>query len=493
MNIKQLSNKKLALLGLGVENLALAKFLLSLPRRSGAKAGQGDFDITVCDYRSKKELSFSPAGFRTFGGSRYDELEGKVKWQLGKNFKKDLHKFDILLRSPGWPLWCPSIKQSQVQNQAIVVTSPIRLFFDWCPGKIIGVTGTKGKGTTASIIYEMLKPRGNVYLGGNIGTAPFDFFPKLNKKSLVILELSSFQLEDLPKSPHVAVVTNVTEEHLKAADPNNPNYHLSLAQYKKAKENLIKHQGRKDVAILNADDKYCGKLVETRHGASVQTKAKKFLFSSKKKLVQGCFIDGKDIVMKIGIRRLVLGQTDKIKLRGEHNLSNIGAASLAAYLMGAKINSIKRVIKNYKGLEHRLELVKEVKGVKYYNDSFATAPEPTIAAIKSFQENIILILGGADKGSDFKKLGEAIVCSRVKAVVLIGQTAPKIKKAIQSAKNKKYKLPGLIRGGRNMRQIVQQARKLASPGDVVLLSPACASFGLFINYKDRGERFKRAV
>jgi len=464
MTIKQLHNKKLALLGLGMGNLALAKFLLS----------KGNFDITVCDYRTKKGL-----------GIRYQGLGGRVKWKLAKNFKKDLYKFDVLLRSPGWPLWCSSIKEALSLNKNIVLTSPIRLFFDWSPGKIIGVTGTKGKGTTASIIYEMLKNKKNVYLGGNIGTAPFDFFKKLNKKSLVILELSSFQLEDLHKSPQVAVITNITKEHLLAADPSNPNYHLSLSEYRKAKERLIKHQTNRDVTIINADDDCCQVLLQ-------KNQPKKYLFSAKKSLPSGCFIKDNDIVLRVGGGRLVLGETDKIKLRGRHNLANICAASLAAYLTGAKIGSIKKVIKNYKGFEHRLELVREVRGVKYYNDSAATTPEATITAIKSFEEPIILILGGADKGVGFGNLAKEIVKKKVKSVILIGQTSFKIARELSK---KKYSNITKVKGrdSKVLTKAVREAKKQAEPGDVVVFSPACASFDLFNNYKERGEKFRNLI
>ena len=483
------------MLGLGVENLALAKFLLT----------KGKFDITVCDYRTKKEL-----------GIRNKELGHDVNWQLGKSFKKDLYKFDVLLRSPGWPLWCEHIRESLRINKKIILTSPIRLFFDWCPGKIIGVTGTKGKGTTSSIIYQMLKSRGSVYLGGNIGIAPFDFFQKLNKKSLVILELSSFQLEDLHKSPQVAVITNITKEHLLAADPKNPNYHLSLSEYRKAKEKLIKYQSSKDVTIINADDDCCQVLFKKiTPSTSSGFSTKKYLFSAKKSLASGCFVKDNKIILKIKGKKQILGETDKIKLRGRHNLANICAASIASYLMGAKIDSIKKVIKNYKGFEHRLELVKEVRGVKYYNDSAATTPEAAITAIKSFEEPVVLILGGADKGVGFEKLAREVVKNKVKSVILIGETGEKIGKAIkktlrlspprrralgvetvaQGLRKKKYASITKIKGKDNkvLIKVVKEAKKQADPGDVVVFSPACASFDLFKNYKDRGEKFKREV
>ncbi len=423
MNLKDLQNKKIAILGLGLENTALVKYIL----KHNIKC-----EITVCDKRT--------------------EIKSKlpVSWQLGKNYNKNLEKFDILFRAPGWPINEVKSKKLKVES----INSPMRLFFDLCPTKnIIGVTGTKGKGTTSSLIYEILKIAGKrVWLGGNIGIAPFKFIDKIKKTDWVVLELSSFQLEDMTVSPHISVITNFYSEHLAPADPNNPNFHKSLNDYKKAKMNIIKYQEKGNWTVLNHQ------LRTTNY----KLKSKKIYFKKSELLS---------------------------KLIGEHNKENIGAAVEVAKIVGIKSEIIKKAVANFKGLEHRLEFVKEVKGVKYYDDSFATTPEAAIIALKSFNQPVIILLGGADKGSDFKKLAKEVK-KRCKFIVLInGKATPQIKKQLLKAGYGRNK----IKQANNIEEIVKIARSKAAAGDVVLLSTACASFGIFKNYKERGNLFKKQV
>jgi UDP-N-acetylmuramoylalanine--D-glutamate ligase len=332
------------------------------------------------------------------------------------------------------------------------------------------VTGTKGKGTVSALIYEILKKAGKkVWLGGNIGIAPFEFLDKIKKDDWVVLELSSFQLEDIEVSPKIAVITNFYKEHLSSADPNNPNYHRSMKRYWNAKMNIVKWQKRGDKVVINK---------------------------------------------KLEIRNLKFGRGKKIfftklelpsKLIGEHNKENIAAAVEVAKIIGIKKDIIKKAVKQFKGLEHRLELVKTIRGIKYYNDSFATTPESVITALNSFKEPIILLAGGAEKKSDFKKLARVIKkkvhpvkpneagakqFNRVKFVVLLnGEATLRLKKElIQSGFfGKNIKLVY------NMIEAVRVARKNASSGNIILLSPACASFGMFKNYKERGNLFKKEV
>jgi len=332
----------------------------------------------------------------------------------------------------------------------------MKLFFELCPTKnIIGVTGTKGKGTTTSLIYEILKTAGKrVWLGGNIGVAQFEFMDKIKKTDWVVLELSSFQLEDMTVSPHIAVITNFYSEHLAPADPNNPNFHKSLKAYRDAKLNIIKWQRSGDMAVLNYE------LRNTNYG--LNAKCKKFYF--KKSELQS-------------------------KLIGEHNKENIAAAVEVAKIVGVKQGAIKKAVANFKGLEHRLELAREYQGVKYYDDSFATTPEATIIAIKSFNRPIIILLGGADKGSDFKDLTKEVK-KRCKFVVLLnGKATPRIKKELLKVKFSENKMK-LVN---NIKDAVATAQNQAVRGDVILLSTACASFGMFKNYKERGDLFKKQI
>lgn len=428
----KLNNKKIAILGLGLENLALIKYLLKHKVKC---------EITVCDKRDDIKVKMKNAGLRI-----ESTMTGK-QWQLGKSYNKNLDKFDILFRAPGWPLDCPGIKIAK--KKGVIISSPMKLFFDLCPSKnIIGVTGTKGKGTTASLIYEILKLAGKkVWLGGNIGIAPFAFMDKIKKNDWVVLELSSFQLEDMNASPHIAVVTNLYPEHLKPADPNNQNFHKTLKDYYAVKLNIARWQERGDYFIANYN---------------FLTKGKKVYFK-KSELPS--------------------------KLIGEHNKENVAAAEEVAKIVGVKPETIKKSVANFKGLEHRLEFVKEIRGVKYYDDSFATNPESTIIALKSFVAPIVLLLGGADKGANFNQLAKEVK-KRCKFIVLLaGQATPRIKKELLKIgyKNNKMALAD------NIKKAVALARAEAKSGEVVLLSTACASFGMFKNYKERGDLFKSLV
>ncbi|MBU2214347.1 UDP-N-acetylmuramoyl-L-alanine--D-glutamate ligase, partial [Patescibacteria group bacterium] len=377
----------------------------------------------------------------------------KINWQLGKNYNRNLEKFDILFRSPGWPI--KQVKSLKLKVKSCL-TSPMQLFFEICPTKnIIGVTGTKGKGTTASLIYEILKTAGKkVWLGGNIGVAPFDFFNKIKKTDWVVLELSSFQLEDMTISPHISVITNFYSEHLAPADPNNPNYHKSLKDYYSAKLNIIKWQKKEDKAIVNYKLRIANYELNTKC---------KIIYFEKSEL--------------------------QSKLIGEHNKENIMAAVEVAKIIKIKQEVIKKAVANFKGLPHRIELVKNARGVKYYDDSFATMPDSTIIALKSFDQPIIILLGGADKGANFKQLAKEIK-KKCKFVILLDGTATqRIKKELINSGFSKEK----IKTFSNINQAVKEAFKIAVANDIVLLSTACASFGMFKNYKERGDLFKQAV
>lgn len=355
----------------------------------------------------------------------------------------------------------------------------MKLFFELCPTKnIIGVTGTKGKGTTASLIYEILRAAGKrVWLGGNIGLAPFEFIDKIKKNDWVVLELSSFQLEDMTISPRIAVITNFYPEHLAPADPNNPNYHKNLKDYRTAKFNIIKWQRSGDKAALNYELGI----------KNYEIKSKIYTFSAKNSKANCFWLDKNKIKCNINSHNsLFIIHTS---LLGEHNQENIAAAAVVAKIVGVKPEIINQAVANFKGLEHRLELTRELNGVKYYNDSFATTPEATITALKSFTAPIILFLGGADKRVDFSRLAKEVK-QRSKFVILLnGQATLRINQQLLRAGYEKSK----IKLFDNIDEAVKFAKMIAAAGEVVLLSTACASFGLFKNYKERGKLFKTAV
>ena len=446
--------KKIAVLGLGIEGLSSAVFL----SKRGAI-------VSVLDQKRENQLDQSLLKILR---------ESDIEILGGEEYLKNLLKYNLVVRSPGVKLELLKKFVSEIK-----ITSQTKLFFDLCPCPVIGVTGTKGKGTTSSLIYEMLRKQGfDVYLGGNIGKPPLDFLDKLNTQSKVVLELSSFQLQDLTKSPHIAVVLMMTSEHL--------DYHKDTNEYVKAKKNILRFQTKDDLAIINKD-------YPASNESGIHTEGKVFQVSRIGKVKEGCFVENGKILVSISKGRFTTEKVEIIKtkdilLPGEHNLENVCAAIMAALLSSVSKKNIIKVLKTFKGLEHRLELVGEVNGVRFYDDSFSTIPETAIAAIQAFKNPEILILGGSSKNSDFKELGEVISsASNIKAIIGIGVEWPKIKSKIKNQKSK------IIEGCRNMKEIVQKAVSISKPGDVVLLSPACASFGMFKNYKDRGNQFKEKV
>lgn len=443
------SKKKIAVLGLGLEGQDVCRFLL----KNGCK------DITVFDQKEISEL----------GGAWKKYKNQGVDFKLGKDCLKDgLMSFDFIFRSPGFYRFLPQIIKAE--KKGAIVSSATKLFFDLCPAKIIGITGTKGKGTTAALIYKILKSEGkDVFLAGNIGQPMLELLPKLRLSSWVVLELSSFQLIDMSKSPNIAVVLFIAPEHL--------DYHKDKEEYFQAKTNIVRYQTKKDFAIFNADNIISFSFAPL-------TPAKAFCFSRKNK-VNGAYVKNGQIFLF----NQLIGSVERLKLLGSHNWDNVCAAILASFLAGAKLESIKKVVFDFRGLEHRLEYIRTKKGVEFYNDSFSTTPETTIAAIQSFKKPIILIAGGSEKGSDYTQLGREMVKSSVKVLILIGQMAGRIKEAALKAGFKGR----IIENFKKMPEIVNLAFQKAKPGDVVLLSPACASFDMFKNYKERGEQFKKYV
>ncbi len=455
--ITDFRNKKVAIIGAGTEGIETLKYLLK----------QGAI-LTVLDQR--EDIHNIP------------ELQNKdIQVSGGKDYLEGLSEFDIIVRSPGVKRTLPQLIEAE--KKGVKVTSHTILFFEACPSPIIGVTGTKGKGTTSTLIYEMLKEEGlDAYLGGNIGVPPLQFIDKLKPTSWVVLELSSFQLEDMQVSPHISVMLMIVGEHLGKDVHGTQNYHESMEEYVDAKRNILRWQGPDDFAVINRD-------YLASHESDIHTEAKIFQVSREREAyTDGCYVkDGAVWLKKHDSKREVV-KTSDIVLPGRHNLENVCAAAMAANLAGVSLTSIAKVLKTFKGLEHRLELVRDFRGVRYYDDSFSTTPETAIAAIEAFDAPEILILGGSSKNSDFTELGQLISTRvNIKAVIGIGDEWNKIKLKMKSEKLK------IVEGLQSMEEVVRNAAILAEPGDVVLLSPACASFGMFKNYKERGELFKKAV
>lgn len=453
LSMTKYKGKSVAVLGLGIEGVDVVKYL----------AGE-EAKITVLDQKDSSQLQFQLNQLQDLEFNRI----------LGPSYLENLSRFDFIFRSPGIKA---TLRQLQAAEKAgVKITSSTQEFFHSCPSPVIGVTGTKGKGTTATLIHRVLTiSKINSFLAGNIGVPMLELLPRLTPQSWVVLELSSFQLQDLDTSPHIAVITNIFSEHL--------DYHKDVHEYIAAKKNIINFQNPSDFIVANLDDSNSLDFVKKSH-------AKKFYFSLTAKTM-GSYLDAHQIVLELSPDQPIdIGDIGDLKLPGPHNVANVLAAITASALAGADIESIRSGVFSFTGLEHRLELVRKKDGIYYYNDSFGTTPETAIAALRSFTQPVILIAGGSEKGSDYAQLGKEIVNRKVKAVILIGFMANRIQDAITRA----GPFPGkMITGLSTMPQIIDSATRVAVSGDVVLLSPACASFDMFTNYKDRGNQFKTAV
>ena len=468
MEIDNLENKLVAVLGFGLEGQATTRYLLD----------HGEQPV-LFDHRPWQEWPIDSQNYIKSLG---------LNFIFGEDCLKELAGFNLAFRSPGIPFLNPDL-QKWIQK-GLTVTSQTKWFFEQCPASIVGVTGTKGKGTTSALIYEILCAQSKIlnlksaiYLTGNIGkTQPFEILEELSKNDVVIYELSSFQLQDLHKSPHIGVVLMVTSEHL--------DHHTDTNEYRQAKESIVKFQSANDFAIVNADFEASVKIGELGLG-------KKLFFSRKDKVGEGCYVEGEKIVF-VGTGFSPLNESGRVstaptldlqslQLRGHHNLENVCAAALASLCLGASMESIETTIKTFRGLEHRLELVVEKEGIQFYNDSFSTTPETAIAAVQAFTEPLVVILGGSEKKSDFSTLAKTLVGAHIRSIILIGPEAPRIKAELAQAGDFRGKI---MEGATSMAVIFDQIKQVAMPGDVVLLSPACASFGMFKNYQDRGEQFK---
>lgn len=446
-----LKNKRVLVLGVGVSNRPLVRLLL----RYG-------IDVTCCDKTPREKLD-----------AEVLELEAQgAKLHLGDGYLDGLSG-DVVFRTPGLHPDTPQIKA--LRESGAVITSEMEAFFALCPARIIAVTGSDGKTTTSTLISELLKKQGfRVWLGGNIGTPLLDKADEMEPTDQVVLELSSFQLMYFPYSPHTAVITNLSPNHL--------DIHKDMEEYVAAKENLYLHQNADDVLILNRDN-------AITHGFAAKAKGRVLEFSRLTEPDRGVFLRDGVIWRKGETVEKVLDRSD-ILLPGIHNVENYMAAILA---VGDRVSTenIREVARSFGGVEHRIELVREKDGVRYYNDSIASSPTRTIAGLRSFDQKLILIAGGYDKHVPFEPLGPEIV-DRVKTLILTGATAPKIEAAVLAAPN--Y-LPGSpeILHEEDFYEAIHLAARVAQPGDVVILSPAGPAFDKFKNFMVRGKEFKKTV
>ena len=442
--------KKVSVVGIGVSNIPLIKFLLGCEAK-----------VTAHDKRTKEQL-----------GEVYDELKNLgALFCLGEGYLKGIEKdTEIIFKTPGLRPDAQELLDA-VKNGASL-TSEMELFFKLCPCPIIAVTGSDGKTTTTSLIYEILKKEGyNTYIGGNIGMPLLSETEKMTKEDMVVVELSSFQLFSMKNGPKVAVVTNVTPNHL--------DWHKDFDEYIEAKKNVFKNNEDTRV-VLNFDN-------EITREFSKETEDY-LLFSRRECLSKGVYLKDGKIVIKIAEREIPVVSVSDIKIPGLHNVENYMAAIGAVYPF-VSTESVEYVAKNFGGVPHRIEFVRSVDGVRYYNDSIASSPARTTAGLRAFDQKVILIAGGYDKKIPFDEFG-TVVNERVKELILVGDTSEKIEKAVKNASN----YSGLtVHREKDFSEAVLKAKFCAKDGDVVMLSPACASFDLFKNFEERGNLFKELV
>ena len=447
------NGKTVAFCGIGESNLPLIKLF----KKYGAK-------VIACDKRERTELGIN--------GDRAVEYGAELK--LGSDYLKDLNA-DIIFRTPGMKYYMPELVQARKNGTA--VTGEIELFFDLCPCKIIAVTGSDGKTTTTTIISEFLKAEGyNIHIGGNIGRPLLPEIETISPNDIAVVELSSFQLISMRKSPDIAVVTNVAPNHL--------DIHKDMQEYTDSKKNIILHQNAFGRAILNFDNEISKSFEEYARG-------RVYMFSRQSSVNNGAYVrdDGTIVMNDYGNETEIMNVRD-IKIPGLHNIENYLAAITAVWGMVSP-ETIKNTARNFGGVEHRAEFVRELDGVKYYNDSIATSPTRVMAGLNSFDQKIIVIAGGSDKGVPFDALAKP-VNEKVKVLILMGQTADKIEKAVCNCED--YKTSGLkVIKVKDMEQAVHTARDNAVRGDIVSLSPACASFDMYPMFEVRGKHFKSIV
>ena len=447
---ENINGKKVSVIGIGVSNIPAIKYLNKL----GAKIIARDRNEVVPD-----ELK---------------ELEN-IEFILGEKYLEDLKSSDYIFRSPGVKPSLPEIQDAV--NAGVILTSEMETFIHLTDANVIGITGSDGKTTTTTLTSLFLKEAGKkVYVGGNIGTPLLDKVEDINSEDYVVLELSSFQLMTLNEKIGRVAITNVAPNHL--------DYHKDYEEYIEAKANIFKGQDEFGLLVLNEDNEFTSRYEK-------QAKGRVRKFSIEKEVGCGVYYKDGEIISTVGCKEEKIMDAKNIKLVGMHNVANIcTAASLVIDITGKE--AIRNVAMNFGGVEHRMELVRELDGVKWYNDSIASSPSRTIAGLKAFNQKIILIAGGYDKHIPYDVMGEYLL-DKVKLLILVGTTAPKIKEAAEKEATKKNVeiMPIIILD--NLKDAVEYARNNATKGDIVAMSPASASFDLYKNFEVRGNYFKDLV
>ena len=442
------AGKNITVIGIGISNLPLIKYLVSL----GA-------NVTACDRRSAEDL-----------GENYTELEKLgVKFNLGDGYLNNLSG-DMIFKTPGMRYDVPELLKAKENGS--IVTSEMEVFFEVCPSHIIAVTGSDGKTTTTTLIHKMMTDAGyKTWLGGNIGNPLLTDTEKMKENDWVILELSSFQLHTMRKSPEIAVITNISPNHL--------DMHKDYKEYIDAKKNIMLYQNEGDTLIVNADNQVTADIGKSANGA-----VKYFSRNG----MADVYLDGN--IIKRGIVEIL--NIKDIKIPGMHNVENYMAAIAAVSGLVSK-EVIVNVAKTFGGVEHRIELVRTLDGVKYYNSSIDSSSNRTINTLRVFPNKVIMIAGGKDKGIPYDEIGPALA-EHVKVLILIGATSDKIQEALDAEINKtgNGKDIEVIRAT-SYEDAVNTARSKAHAGDVVLLSPASTSFDMFRNFEERGNLFKKIV
>ncbi len=449
----EISNKKIAMCGVGVSNTPLIYTFL----KQGAR-------VYVCDRRTREQI-----------GPICTELENAgAVLRLGDAYLDNL-EVDVIFRTPGMSFNLPELKEAR--RRGIAVTSEMEVFFDLCPAKIFAVTGSDGKTTTTTLIAKMLEKEGyTVHVGGNIGNPLLPEIENIKPTDMVVVELSSFQLISMRKSPDVAVVTNLAPNHL--------DIHKDMDEYVEAKKNIVLHQSAFSRTVLNYDNELTMDFKSHVRGQFIG-------FSMERPVKNGTWLDenGNICISYRGIKAPIMHRDD-IAVLGDHNVENYLAAISAVWgYVGA--DSIRAVAHEFMGVEHRIEFVREVNGVKYYNDSIASSPTRTIAGLKAFPSKVILLAGGYDKKIPFEPMAPYVI-DKVKTLILTGPTAEKIENAIVSDPKYTTGCPQIIHAA-NLAEAVKIASENAQSGDIVTLSPACASFDAFPNFAARGKYFKELV
>ena len=452
MTLMELNNKRVLVVGLGKSGVASALFL----KAHGAR-------VTVSDNKSGDELRNEIPAL----------LDHGITVETGGHGERTFREQDLIVVSPGVPVDAPMLQQARSLGEMVI--GEIELAAQFLRGPIVAITGSNGKTTTTALTGEIMTAGGlPTLVGGNIGTPAISLVERDKPETVIVLEVSSFQLETIQTfHPKIAVVLNVTPDHL--------DRHRTFEAYTDAKARMFENQKGDDFAVLNADDPTCVAMA-ARTGAQV------FWFSRQKEVEQGAWERDGKVLFRDGERQREIMLGSEIPLKGAHNLENVLAAVCAGALMGCAPEKIRQAVREFKAVEHRLEFVATIRGVDYYNDSKATNVDATIKALESFPANIHLILGGKDKGSDYSVLND-LLRQRVKRVYTIGAAAEKIESQIVSSKGGEIE----VVHAQTLENALRKANSVAEAGDVVLLAPACASFDQFKSYEHRGKVFKEIV